>query len=395
MAGSELVRRRFRVGLVVLLAIAAFMVGIFMVGRRASIFTRKVDYLIHFTSASGLTTGNAVRLAGVTVGNVTEVALSETPGDSTVTVTVSVEKRMRSRIRTDTRASIKTIGLLGDKYIELEGGSAASPEIPPGGEIHAAQEAGIEKLLASGEGLLGDLTVIASSLKTILKRTEQGEGLIGELTSNSKRGAELGSNLNRTLKELSDTLARINSGKSLAGRILVDEKYGRETGESLQAAVGSAARALSKIADSVSRKDSAIGALLSDPESKTKLYALIDGVSQAGVSLAHVGAQLEKGDGALPLLLHDEDFGRKFRSHLDSIAAHLDAITEKLDRGQGALGKLINDPALYDAANDVVVGVHDSWMLRWLVRDRQKRGIEDRYEKQKGKTGAAPGEGPH
>ncbi|MGH9442251.1 MAG: MlaD family protein, partial [Thermoanaerobaculia bacterium] len=140
MKSNEVVQRRFRVGLVVFIALIAFAVGVFMVGKRASLFTRKVDYQIRFASASGLTAGNAVRLAGVTVGNVTDVALSEKPGDTTVTVLVSIERRMASRVREDSRASIKTIGLLGDKYIELEGGSEGSPEVPPGGQIIAAQE---------------------------------------------------------------------------------------------------------------------------------------------------------------------------------------------------------------------------------------------------------------
>jgi phospholipid/cholesterol/gamma-HCH transport system substrate-binding protein len=386
MAGSEQVRRRFRVGIVVFAALLALLVGIFMVGRRASIFTRKVDYIIHFASASGLTTGNQVRLAGVTVGNVLDVALSEKPGDTSVTVTISVEKRMASRIRQDTRAAIKTIGLLGDKYIELEGGTAGSPEIPPGSEIQAAQEAGIEKLLAGGENLLGDLTEIARSLKTILKRTEQGEGLVGELTSNSKEGKELGSNLNQTLRQLSETLRKINSGKSLAGKLLVDEKYGEQTGDSLRVAIRSAADALGKLSASLNSRDSAVGALLNDPEGRRKVFLLIDNLSSAGVSLARVSADLEKGDGALPMLLHDEKFGRSFREHLDGLAAHLDSVSRKLDEGQGSLGKLINDPAIFDAANDLVIGVNDSWLLRWLIRDRQKRGIVDRYEKQKAQT---------
>lgn len=392
------VRRRFRVGLVVFLALIAFGIGIFMVGQRASIFTRKVDYRIHFASAAGLTAGNAVRLAGVTVGNVTDVALSEKPGDSTVTVTVSIERKMTSRIRTDTTASIKTIGLLGDKYIELLGGSASAAEIAPGGEIPAAREAGIEKLLAGGEGLLGDLTEIARSLKVILGRTEKGEGLLGEVTSNSERGRELGSNLGRTLKELSATLAKINSGRTLAGKILADEKYGKETGDELHHAIASASRVFGALSDDLEKGNGALPALLADPEGKKKVYGLIDNLSQAGVSLARVSSDLDRGKGLLPVLLHDEAFAADFRRHLNDLAAHLDSVSEKLDHGDGALGKLVNDPALYDAANDIVVGINDSKLLKWLIRNRQKSGIKDRYDreirKQKGKASPDSGNRP-
>ena len=386
MRGSEIVQRRFRVGLVVLVALFAFAIGVFMVGKRASLFTRKVDYQILFASASGLTAGNAVRLDGVTVGTVTDVALSEKPGDTTVTVLVSVERRMTSRIRGDTRASIKTIGLLGDKYIELEGGSASSPELPPGGQIAAAQEAGIEKLLAGGEGLLGDLTEIARSLKIILGRTEAGKGLVGELTSDSERGKQIGTNLNQTLKQLSQMLERVNSGKSLAGKLLADEKYGRENGQALSSAITSASSLFGKLSAAMDKRDGALSALIADPEGKKKVYGLIDNLSQAGVSLARVSSDLDKGKGLLPVLLHDESFSRDFRGHLSSLAQHLDAVSAKLDSRDGTLGKFISDPALYDAANDIVVGVNDSKLLKWLVRDRQKRGIKERYDREHAKS---------
>lgn len=386
MRGSEIVQRRFRVGLVVLVALFAFAIGVFMVGKRASLFTRKVDYQIRFASASGLTAGNAVRLAGVTVGTVTDVALSEKPGDTTVTVQVSVERRMTSRIRADTRASIKTIGLLGDKYIELEGGSDASPEIPPGGEIAAAQEAGIEKLLAGGEGLLGDLTEIARSLKIILARTEKGKGLVGELTSDSERGRQIGSNLNQTLKQLSVTLEKINSGKSLAGKLIADEKYGRDNGQALSSAITSASKLFGKLSAAMDKRDGALPALIADPDGKKKIYALIDNLSQAGVSLARVSSELDKGKGLLPVLLHDESFSREFRQHLSNLAEHLDAVSAKLDSRDGTLGKFLSDPSLYDAANDIVVGVNDSKLLKWLIRDRQKKGIKERYDKEHAKS---------
>jgi len=386
MRGSEIVQRRFRVGLVVLVALFAFAIGVFMVGKRASLFTRKADYSIRFASASGLTAGNSVRLAGVTVGTVTDVALSERPGDTTVTVQVSVEKRMTSRVRGDTRASIKTIGLLGDKYIELEGGTDASPEIPPGGEIAAAQEAGIEKLLAGGEGLLGDLTEIARSLKIILARTEKGKGLVGELTSDSERGRQIGSNLNQTLKQLSVTLEKINSGKSLAGKLIADEKYGRDNGQALSSAIGSASKLFGKLSAAMDKRDGALPALIADPDGKKKIYALIDNLSQAGVSLARVSSELDRGKGLLPVLLHDESFSRDFRQHLSNLAEHLDAVSAKLDSRDGTLGKFLSDPSLYDAANDIVVGVNESKLLKWLIRDRQKRGIKERYDKEHAKS---------
>src|SRR5499433_4237936 len=135
MPGEFQVGKRFRVGIVVLIALFAVMIGIFMVGRRANLFKKKWPYETRFDSASGLVSGNPVRLNGVTVGNVLEVILSPDPADRTVRVVYDVDRRAAPRIRKGTKASIKTIGLLGDQYIELEGGRADEPEVEVGGSI--------------------------------------------------------------------------------------------------------------------------------------------------------------------------------------------------------------------------------------------------------------------
>ncbi len=84
---------------------------------------------------------------------------------------------------------------------------------------------------------------------------------------------------------------------------------------------------------------------------------------------------LKSGKGALPTLLNDERFSSEFTGNLRRLSARLDSIAKKLDEGKGSVGKLINDPALFDAANRLVVGIDESAILRWLIKNRQKSGI--------------------
>lgn len=385
MVGEYQVGRRFRVGLVVLIALIAVMLGVFMIGRRANLFRKKFPYETRFDSASGLVPGNPVRLNGVTVGNVLEVVLSPDPADRTVRVVYDVDRRAAPRLRRGTRASIKTIGLLGDKYIELEGGTAEESEVPIAGSIPPAPGAGIEKLLEGGGDLLTDLSEIARSLKNILQRTEQGKGFLGELTSESEQSARLGNSLHATLTSLNSILKKVDRGQGLVGKLLIDDRYGRETGESLRAAVHSVQSVFARIDEQMRNNSGAIPALLADREGKKKVYALLDNLSAAAVTLGQVAKQLEKGDGALPLLIRDERLGKEFIRNLRNFSQRLDSIGRKLDEGQGTVGKLINDPALFDAANDVVVGVDQSALLRWLIRNRQRAGIKKRYEQEQAK----------
>jgi phospholipid/cholesterol/gamma-HCH transport system substrate-binding protein len=387
MIGEPQVGRRFRVGIVVLVGLVAVMAGIFMVGRRANLFRKKLPYETRFDSAAGLVAGNPVRLNGVTVGNVLEVKLSPDPADRSVEVVYDVDRRLQSRLRAGTRASIKTIGLLGDKYIDLDGGSVTEPVIEVGGQIKAAPGAGIEKLLEGSGDLLTDLGAIARSLKNILGRTEQGKGFLGALTSESQESEQLANNLTSTLANLNGILRKVQEGHGLIGKLLIDDKYGRETGDALRSAIRSVQSVFGRVDEQMRSNTGAIPALLGDPEGKKKVYQLVDNLSQAAVSLAAITKDLEKGSGAIPLLLRDEKFGKEFTGNLRRFSQHLDSIGKKLDGGQGTAGKLINDPSVFDAANRLVVGIDESKLLRWLIRNRQRAGIKKQYDEEHAKPG--------
>ncbi len=386
MPGEFQVGKRFRVGIVVLIALFAVMIGIFMVGQRAHLFVKKFPYETRFDSASGLVAGNPVRLNGVTVGNVLEVILSPDPADRTVRVVYDVDRRAAPRLRKGTRAAIKTIGLLGDKYIELEGGTAEEAEVEIGGTIPPAPGAGIEKLLEGGGDLIADLSGIARSLKNILGRTEQGKGFLGALTTDSEESARLGNNLTATLTSLNSILRKVDAGQGLVGKLLIDQKYGKETGDSLQAAIRSVQNVFGKIDEGLRSNDGVLAALLTDPEGKKKVYTLLDNLTTAAGSLGNAVGQLEKGDGTLAILLRDEKFGKEFTQNLRSFSKSLDSIGRKLDSGQGTAGKLINDPAIFDAANHLVIGIDESRLLRWLIRNRQRAGIKKVYDRENGKA---------
>jgi phospholipid/cholesterol/gamma-HCH transport system substrate-binding protein len=185
---------------------------------------------------------------------------------------------------------------------------------------------------------------------------------------------------------LNSILRKVDAGQGLVGKLLIDQKYGKETGDSLQAAIHSVKSLLGKIDEGLRSHDGLLAALLSDPEGKKKVYTLLDNLTTASGSLGNTLAQLEKGNGTLAILLRDERFGKEFTQNLRSFSKSLDSIGHKLDSGQGTVGKLINDPAIFDAANHVVIGIDESRLLRWLIRNRQRAGIKKAYDQESGKA---------
>lgn len=177
-----------RVGLVILAAVALLAAGTFLIGKENNLFSPKSRYFIDFRSASGIKPGNPVELDGVHVGAIHEVILPRDPSRKFIRVWITVDRRYEERVRADTRARIKTLGLLGDRYVEITSGSPAFPVIPAGGQVPTAPATDVDALIASGEDVMDNVSTISFQLKNILGRIDQGQGLIGELTTNSAWG---------------------------------------------------------------------------------------------------------------------------------------------------------------------------------------------------------------
>lgn len=109
-------------------------------------------YLIHarFSSVSGLKTGASVEIAGVQIGHVERISLN--PEKKTAEVFLKIRKGVK--LEDDVIASVKTSGLIGDKYIMISPGG--SDMILGQGDIITETESavGLEDLI--GKYLFGD-----------------------------------------------------------------------------------------------------------------------------------------------------------------------------------------------------------------------------------------------
>ena len=51
---------------------------------------------------------------------------------------------------------------------------------------------------------------------------------------------------------------------------------------------------------------------------------------------------------------------------------------------------MISDPSVYESVNDILIGINESKLLRWLIRNRQQAGIEKRVEEVQKVPGTTP-----
>jgi len=363
-----------RVGLLVLVALAVGIAALAVLGDRQNLFVRKNHYRVHFEQVSGLAVGSSVQLNGVNVGSVEHVVLPVDMNEQMLEVQVAIDARYAERIREDSEARIKTIGLLGDKYLQVTSGTPAAPPIPDGGVIPAAAMTDVDQLAATGQDVVEDIARIASQLARILGGIERGEGVLGKLLTDKETGEELVGKIDSTLDAVRGAARGLNDRSGVVGRALHD----RELAERLASAVERLDSVLAK-ADS---GDGPLPALLSDGELKGRVERVLDHLEATTEHLAGIAGKLDR-DGSQALatkLIEDEEFGRQVTTELTALLRNLREVAEKLNKGDGSAARLLNDPQFADALEDILVGINDSRMLRWLIRNRQKKGIEKRYD---------------
>jgi len=370
------IRRNLRIGAFTVVTTFIFGIAILTIGSRQQLFQRHTRYVTTFRNVLGLQPGAPVNLDGVTVGFVKDIELPVDPSAQRIVVNFSVKAAYTERIRQDTTASIKTMGLLGDKYLELSGGSPGAPRVLEGGRVKGEDPAELTQFVESGEDVVDNVLAISSSLRVILRRVEAGEGLLGELTVSPREGEKMVQTIHHLLGSLTELVDKVQSGQGLLGRLVNDQ----ELADSLIANVQDTSQAVRGVADTVSadlsRDDTAYAALLRDPKGAQVMRDSLAALKTATEALAAASEELATGKGTLPRLMKDEAYADSFLDDLHGLVKAMRSVADKIDQGEGSAGAFVNDPQLYVDIENVVRGVEHSKIVSWFIRNRREKGEE-------------------
>jgi len=376
--------RTARVGLLVAASLIILMVFVFFIGSEQKIFARKNEYEVRLDNVTGLAEGNPVKMSGVTIGVIRDINLPRDPKERLVEIIVMVDRKYADRVRGDSRVRLKKLGLLaGDSFIDVTPGTPRFQVLEPGSLIPSQRQTDVEALITSGEDLVDNFVQISYSLKNVLQRIDRGEGLLGELTTAPETKQRMTDTFLTTLNKTNAALAHMESGRGVMGKLIYDDKYA----EQLTASLGSAAASLESVTANVQKGfesgNGVLPALLHDVETKKRVVELVDNLKTTSTNLATFSESMKTGQGIVPRLLNDKEYGDQALAEFTTLVKQLNEVVAKVNNGEGTAGKLITDPSIYESINDVLIGINESKLLRWLVRSRQQAGIEQRYREQK------------
>ncbi len=169
------------VGVFVLMSLLLLLAGVILIGRQQNIFERRYMITGEFDSVAGLQAGAEVHLAGINVGFVQDIKFS---ADDRVMVTMSVSSRHSARIRGDSVASIKTMGLMGDRYVEITVGTGTEPAIVPGGSMQTTELFELGDLLEQAQPTLENLENAIRNVSILTDELADPSGEVGTILEN-------------------------------------------------------------------------------------------------------------------------------------------------------------------------------------------------------------------
>ena len=287
-----------RLGLFFALALIAGVVIMELAGTR-DLFNKGYPIRARFDNIQELKEGDPVKMAGVEVGRIKRIELA----DNKVEVVLNVDRD--ANVKTDSKASIKFVGLMGQNYISITFGSSTAPNATANTLLETEEQADLNSLMVklqnvadgvegltknfSGENfsnLLGPFTdfirensprlsAILGNLQTVSTRIAQGEGTVGRLINEDAlyvSALTTVSNLNTTvadakplfddlkltLDEARSVVTQVNQGQGTIGKLIKDETLYRETTTAMVN--------LREILQKINSGQGSVGQLVNDPE---------------------------------------------------------------------------------------------------------------------------------
>ncbi len=282
-----------RLGIFVALAVVAIFVILEMVGGLNFI---KGGYRLHalFNNVQDLKIGDPIKLAGVQVGRVDKVVLT----NNQVKVTLKMNRDVE--VRTDSKATIKFTGLMGQNFISLDFGTPRGSKAEADAYLQTVEQPDFAAMMAK-------LDNVATGVENITKSFsgDNISNLLGPFTDFLKQNS---APLTATIGNIKAVSDRIVQGQGTVGRLINEDTL-------YNAALGT----------------------VTNLESTVKVVA-----DEAKVALSEarqVVQQINAGQGTLGKLAKDE----KLYNETALAMSNLKEILEKINRGQGSVGKLVND----------------------------------------------------
>ncbi|MEN3034455.1 MAG: MlaD family protein [Aquificaceae bacterium] len=294
-----------KVGALVLLASFAFAILSLLFGEFRPFMARGKEYQVVFKNVSGLSKGAEVRVAGIKAGRVRSLTLTEDG------VLVSFEISGDVKLFKNASAQIGTLGLLGDKYLDIDPGSPSFGELSPSSRILITKES------SDIDSLVREAIVTTKSLNALLEENRESLRLTLQ-----------------NLQVLTKTLSEISEENRQNINLTI---------QNLTAITTALNKSLPKTLENIEKLTAQLEASAS--ENRADIKETIANLKVISQELRSTLPELTKNLNALSVNLNqtlDQN-----RENISNITRSISEITQRIERGEGTIGKLLKDEEVY------------------------------------------------
>jgi phospholipid/cholesterol/gamma-HCH transport system substrate-binding protein len=291
-------KRTVLVGIFVFIGIAILVAGVLTLGGQQKKFVKAIHLKTVFDDIGGLQAGNNIWFSGVKIGTVRKINFY---GESQVEVEMNVEKAVADFIRKDSKATISSDGLIGNKIIVIYGGSTEVPAVEDGDRLASVMPLDTDKMMETLQVNNENLVGITQDLKVLTGKIANGEGIVGQALTDSVLANNFkailinldraSANSLRMINDLNSFTAKLNKEGNLFNDLATDTSMVPDLKASMESLKATAAnsqemtRKLNELADKFNSSDNSMGMLLNDAEFARSLKSTIENTDSATYNL--------------------------------------------------------------------------------------------------------------
>jgi phospholipid/cholesterol/gamma-HCH transport system substrate-binding protein len=364
-----------KVGIMVGVGVVIFLVlitgfGGFRIGERGYEITATFNYV------GGLDLNAPVRLAGMEIGEVRDMEIK----DGKVHVTLYL--RPDARLREDSSITINSIGLIGEKYIEISMGDPTKQLVCEGAVIEGTDPVSISEVLTKAERITLKISEVVETLDRVLAGRglkERVESILTHLNTfsstmeeiaveNKARVSDTIEGIVKTMDDLSRVSERIEGAISSLDNVIEENKEDinkasenfRLASEELRETTAGLKRRLFETTTDLKHIVEKWNSVTTSGEKKldttlNELHKATEDLRSSLSSLKDLMEDIEAGQGTLGRLLKDDEMAKD----IQDAAQALKGLMEGLEAGEGALGKLLKDEGVAKDIEDASRALKD------------------------------------
>jgi phospholipid/cholesterol/gamma-HCH transport system substrate-binding protein len=263
---KHLMWSKMKVGLVVTAALAIVLITVIFAGSLETLFTKNITLFAQVKDVRGLRSGSPVWLNGIEIGSVKDIRLHSY---YSTLVTMVVRADAAGFIKKDATATVMTMGLLGDKYVEISHGSEDSEAVAPEDVLKGKVQLELGDLYEATSASLAKVSEVLEQLGMIVRKIDKSEGTIGKLLSDPA----IFNNLKESTRSLNVTLKEIETSQGTLKQLIKDP--------SLYNNLDKAARNLTTVLEGIEAGKGTAGKILKDEEMANQLKGAVTGLGEA------------------------------------------------------------------------------------------------------------------